>query len=91
MIEAGSQSLWVSHLPTELGHEVMIVDPRRAKLIAAGDRKTDCRLPTRRHWRAWRSAFLLEEAQSPILATLANLERRIRELDQGTRCWRPAQ
>ena len=43
VIEAGSQSLWVSHLLAELGHEVMVVDPRRVKIIAESDRKTDRR------------------------------------------------
>ena len=41
VLEAGSQSLWVSHLLKELGHEVMVVDPWRTKLITESDRKTD--------------------------------------------------
>lgn len=43
VIEAGSQSLWVSHLLRELGHEVMVVDPRRVQKLVAGNRKTDRR------------------------------------------------
>lgn len=43
VIEAGSQSLWVSHLLRELGHEVMVVDPRRVQKLLAGNRKTDRR------------------------------------------------
>lgn len=43
VIEAGSQSLWVSHLLRELGHEVMVVDPRRVQKLIAGNRKTDRR------------------------------------------------
>lgn len=43
VIEAGSQSLWVNHLLRELGHEVMVVDPRRVQKLVAGNRKTDRR------------------------------------------------
>ena len=43
VIEAGSQSLWVSHLLRELGHEVMVVDPRRVQKLVKGNRKTDRR------------------------------------------------
>lgn len=43
VLEAGSQSLWISHLLKELGHDVLIVDARRTKLITEGDRKTDKR------------------------------------------------
>lgn len=43
VIEAGSQSLWVSHMLRELGHEVMVVDPRRVQKLIAGNRKTDRR------------------------------------------------
>jgi transposase len=43
IIEAGSQSLWVSHLLQELGHDVMVVDPRRVHKLVAGNRKTDRR------------------------------------------------
>lgn len=43
VIEAGSQSLWVSHMLTELGHEVMVVDPRRVQKLVSGNRKTDRR------------------------------------------------
>ncbi|HZN38240.1 MAG TPA: IS110 family transposase [Planctomycetota bacterium] len=43
VIEAGSQSLWISHLLRELGHEAMVVDPRRVQKLVAGNRKTDRR------------------------------------------------
>jgi transposase len=43
VIEAGSQSLWISHLLRELGHEVMVVDPRRVQKLVEGNRKTDRR------------------------------------------------
>jgi transposase len=43
VLEAGPQSLWISTLLRELGHDVLVVDPRRVKLISQGGRKTDRR------------------------------------------------
>jgi transposase len=43
VLEAGPQSLWISTFLRELGHEVLVVDPRRVKLISQGGRKTDRR------------------------------------------------
>lgn len=43
ILEAGSQSLWISHVLRGLGHEVMVVDPRRVHKLAGGNRKTDRR------------------------------------------------
>ena len=43
VLEAGSQSLWVSHLLREQGHNVHVVDPRRVHQLVKGDRKTDRR------------------------------------------------
>lgn len=43
VIEAGPQSLWISVLLRELGHDVLVVNPRRVKLISQGGRKTDRR------------------------------------------------
>src|SRR5262252_9346023 len=41
IIEAGSQSPWVSRLLHELGHEVIVANPRNVRLIAQGHRKND--------------------------------------------------
>jgi transposase len=41
VIEAGTHSRWVSDLLRELGHRVTVANPRRVKLIAASDSKTD--------------------------------------------------
>jgi transposase len=40
-IEAGTHSPWVSRLLEELGHEVLVANPRRTRLIYASRRKTD--------------------------------------------------
>jgi transposase len=43
VLEAGSQSPWMSGLLRDLGHQVQVADPRRVELIAKGHRKTDRR------------------------------------------------
>jgi transposase len=40
-IEAGTHSPWVSRLLEELGHEVLVANPRKTKLIYANKRKND--------------------------------------------------
>ena len=40
-IEAGTHSPWVSRLLEECGHEVLVANPRRTRLIYANKRKTD--------------------------------------------------
>lgn len=41
VIEVGTHSPWSSRLLEELGHEVIVANARRVKLIAQADRKTD--------------------------------------------------
>ena len=41
VIEVGSDSGWVSRLLAELGHEVLIADPRRVRRLAGKDDKDD--------------------------------------------------
>lgn len=41
VIEVGTHSPWVSTLLAELGHEVIVANPRRVRLIAASGRKND--------------------------------------------------
>jgi transposase len=43
VIEVGAHSRWVADLLKRLGHQVTIANPRRVKLIAAGDTKNDRR------------------------------------------------
>jgi transposase len=40
-IEAGAQSRWVSRLLGEMGHEVIVANPRQVKLISASQSKSD--------------------------------------------------
>ena len=41
VLEVGAHSPWSSRLLVSLGHEVIVANPRRVRLIAAGERKTD--------------------------------------------------
>lgn len=41
VMEAGTHSRWASTLLKELGHEVIVANPRRLKLISQNDSKTD--------------------------------------------------
>lgn len=41
VMEVGTHSRWVSQLATELGHEVVVANPRRLKLITQSDSKND--------------------------------------------------
>lgn len=41
IIEVGTHSPWVSRLLESMGHEVIVADPRRLRLIAESDRKCD--------------------------------------------------
>ena len=41
VIEAGPRSPWLSRVVADLGHEVVVANPRRVALIARGQRKTD--------------------------------------------------
>jgi transposase len=41
VLEAGTHSAWVSRLLKELGHEVIVANPRRLRLIYDTDRKND--------------------------------------------------
>lgn len=40
-LEAGTHSPWVSRLLSELGHEVIVANPRQVQLIGASSRKND--------------------------------------------------
>ena len=42
-IEAGTHSAWVSHLLEEMGHEVLVGNPRKLRAIWESDRKNDMR------------------------------------------------
>lgn len=41
VLEVGTHSLWVARTLEELGHEVIVANPRRVKLISNNERKSD--------------------------------------------------
>ncbi len=41
VLEAGTHSPWVSRLLTEIGHEVLVANPRKLRLIYENDSKSD--------------------------------------------------
>jgi transposase len=41
VLEAGTHSPWVSRLLTELGHDVIVANPRKLRLIYQNDSKSD--------------------------------------------------
>ena len=52
-IEAGTHSPWVSRVLEECGHEVLVANARKLRLIYANKRKTD-EVDALRTWLAWR-------------------------------------
>jgi len=51
-IEAGTHSPWVSRLLEECGHQVLVANSRKLRLIYANKRKTD-EVDAFRIWLAW--------------------------------------
>jgi hypothetical protein len=51
-IETGTHSPWVSRLLEECGHEVLVANARKLRLIYANKRKTD-EIDALRIWLAW--------------------------------------
>ena len=51
-IEAGTHSPWVSRVLEECGHEVLVANARKTRLIYANKRKTD-EVDALRTWPAW--------------------------------------
>jgi hypothetical protein len=51
-IEAGTHSPWASRLLEECGHEVLVANARKLRLIYANKRKTD-QIDALRIWLAW--------------------------------------
>jgi transposase len=51
-IETGTHSPWVSRLLEECGHEVLVANARKLRLIYANKRKTD-EVDALRTWLAW--------------------------------------
>jgi transposase len=55
-IETGTHSPWVSRLLEELGHEVLVANSRKLRLIYSNKRKTD-EVDALRTWPAWRASI----------------------------------
>jgi transposase len=55
-IEAGTHSPWVSRLLEECGHEVLVANARKLRLIYANKRKTD-EIDALRTWHAWQEEW----------------------------------
>ena len=52
-IEAGTHSPWVSRVLEECGHEILVANARKLRLIYSNKRKTD-EVDALRTWLAWR-------------------------------------
>ncbi|HKH37297.1 MAG TPA: transposase [Rubrobacter sp.] len=55
-METGTHSPWVSRLLEECGHEVLVANARKLRLIYANKRKTD-EIDALRTWLAWRASI----------------------------------
>ncbi|HZB08454.1 MAG TPA: hypothetical protein VE525_04990, partial [Rubrobacter sp.] len=55
-IEAGTHSPWVSRVLEECGHEVLVANARKLRLIYANKRKTD-EVDALRTWLAWHASI----------------------------------
>src|SRR5215213_3737218 len=55
-IETGTHSPWVSRLLEECGHEVLVANARKLRLIYANKRKTD-EIDALRTWLAWHASI----------------------------------
>jgi hypothetical protein len=55
-IEAGTHSPWVSRMLEECGHEVLVANSRKLRLIYANKRKTD-EVDALRTWLAWHASI----------------------------------
>lgn len=86
VMEAGPQSLWISVLLRDLGHDVLVVNPRKVMLISRGGRKTDRRDAEMLARLALGMPELLGEAHHRTLAGQADLSvMRARDLLVRTR------
>ena len=55
-IEAGTHSPWASRVLEGLGHEVLVANSRKTRLIYANKRKTD-RIDAENCWLAWHASI----------------------------------
>ena len=96
-IETGTHSPWVSRLLEECGHEVLVANARKVRLIYGEGRKNDkldaeklarlarvdSKLLALVKYRGERSQAHLAPALGPVLKTIATLTERIRGYDRN--------
>ncbi len=85
-IEAGTHSPWVSRVLEECGHEVLVANARKLRLIYANKRKFGARLPKcpARSFHKRASEHIpeaLRPALEPVLEQIGSLTQRIREYE----------
>ncbi|MBA2714304.1 MAG: transposase [Rubrobacteraceae bacterium] len=78
-IEVGTHSTWISRLLEECGHEVLIANPRKTRLIYGERRKTD-KLP---YSISDAVGFIVRTSSSGLSLVLATTDR-LYTCDQGT-------
>jgi transposase len=63
-IEAGTHSPWASRMLERLGHEVLVANSRKTRLIYANKRKTDevDALRTSLAWRVWIRSYCIRSS-----------------------------
>jgi transposase len=71
-IEAGTHSPWVSRVLEECGHEVLVANPRKTRLIYANKRKTD-EIDALRTWPAWHASIRSYSTRSNIALSTPRL------------------
>ena len=81
-LEAGTHSRWMSALLRECGHEVIVANPRRLRLLTESDKKNDPQDARTLAEMAWAKPALLAPIQHRSAAAQADLNL----LRAGT-CW----
>jgi transposase len=90
VLEVGTHSPWVSRLLEGQGHEVIVANPRRLKLISESDRKTDridARLLSELGYSMPRLLNAVRHRSAEAQADLAVLRVRARLVEARTKLW----
>jgi transposase len=96
VLEAGTSSHWVAETVEELGHEVVVVDPRRtsAVAVAGGSKKTDALDASTLAWLSSKGALVPSYRSSPAMREwrrlLTTRQRMVRSRGDLTRTVRSA-
>jgi transposase len=90
VIEVGTHSPWVSRKLTELGHQVIVGNPRQLKLISASDKKSDrvdARLLSELGHSMPRLLNAVRHRSAEAQADLAVIRARARLVEARTKLW----